>query len=154
MRCPHAESQQQTLCDKVVVKDDLTEYTNSGKTYCVYEVVKKYVDALKLSRYNCNTTVIMSQSDLDEIQADTNDLSCNMKLRHQRIMQNSEMQKLTNLDPKTRVQIILVLYGHKNMKKQHTLNHGRYFDIYRKPGQQGGISRPKRESAGHFMKGF
>ena len=151
VRCPYSDDQQQSVCDSVPVDDDLLQFKAVGKAYCVYEIVKKYIDALKNSRFNSNTTVIMSQSDLDEIQADTNDLTCNARKRHQRIMQNPEMQKLTALDSDTKVQLVIVLFGHKNMKQLHTLNHGHYHDIYQKPGQTTGIQRPKRESAGHFM---
>ena len=154
MSCPFSNDNQQSVCDDVQVEPELKKFTKDKKGYCHYDVVKPYVEVMRLSPNYENTTVLLSQWDLDNIQAKTNDFNCTLTKRHQEIMQNPEFQKLTALPPKSKVQIVLVLYGHPNMKLQHTLNHARINAIYKSQSNPNGIERPKRESIGHFMNGL
>ena len=154
VECQYLDGEQKRVCDGVTVVNKLVQYTQANKAYCSYEVTKKYIEILRLSPAHTNTTVLLTHEELDAMQGDTNDFKCDPIKRHQRIMQVDEMSKLTSLGPETKVQVICVLFGHRNMKLQHTLNHGRRCDIYNKNKKDGGIDRPKREPAGHFMNGL
>ena len=149
LKCPLADTDGFSSCDALPILPKYSEYLQTDKCYERTDIIHSYVFELRQATKKKNIG-FLTTTDLDCMHLDTSFFECSHRKLVAEISKHSEISKLKDvIGP---VSLIVLLFGHVNLRKKHSLYGGQlYSHNTTDNGQKSTRPKSNRSTPGHFV---
>ena len=144
LKCPNT-IEGKTTCDATIVHPKYFDYLpDKDISYEMTDVIWTYVNQMK-DEYQKPDIGVLSSTDLDMLHQNTQNFDCSDRRLITEISKLNEISKLQHVEGS--VSLILVLFGHPNMRRKHTM----YCGQTERHNNDENRKRAQRSTPGHFI---